>query len=254
MFITRRLIVLLCPIIRMVFFTLLERKLIGYTQLRVGPNKVTWGGLGQAFLDAGKLLSKAGVEVKKRNSKVYFIRPLVGLVLSLLMWRIYPNPGIRIPFSLPLFLCISGLSVYGVLGAGWRSNSKYATLGATRSVAQTISYEVSMALILMGGVVFFYSWELKVVNSFGVIIVSPLIRIWFVSCLAETNRAPFDFVEGEREIVSGFNIEYSAVGFVIIFMAEYLRMLFLRFLSFYIFLSNCIPSFVGTACFCFIYV
>lgn len=118
MCLTTRLVVVVCPVISIVFFTLLERKIIGYTQLRVGPNKVGWAGLLQAFLDAGKLLTKSVVSVKKRNSRIYFVSPIIGLMLAVLLWGIYPNPAFRLPFSLPLFLCVSSLGVYSILGAG----------------------------------------------------------------------------------------------------------------------------------------
>ena len=118
MFLISSLVILVCPIVGMVFFTLLERKLIGYVQLRVGPNKVSWSGLFQAFLDAVKLLLKAVVRVSKSNTNLYFTRPIVGLALALFMWGLYPNPSTCVSFSAPLFLCISRLGVYRTLGAG----------------------------------------------------------------------------------------------------------------------------------------
>lgn len=141
------------------------------------------------------------------------------------------------------FLCCTRVSVYGTLVAGWASNSKYALLGALRAVAQTVSYEVSLALVLLGVILLTFTFSCLGQGAFQFftwhfLILGPLGLIWFVSCLAETNRAPFDFAEGESELVSGFNVEYRGGGFALIFMAEYGRIIFMRFLMCLLFLGG----------------
>nr|YP_002995758.1 NADH dehydrogenase subunit 1 [Lineus viridis]ACO40318.1 NADH dehydrogenase subunit 1 [Lineus viridis] len=212
------------------FYTLLERKVLGYIQLRKGPNKVSLVGVPQPLSDAAKLFLKEQTKPILSNWLAFLVAPVLSLILSLCMWLVYPSFGFSVysfSFGILFFLCISGINVYGTLVAGWSSNSKYALLGSLRAVAQTISYEVSMILILLSGVYLvgsYSSFSFFVFQSAScwVFFSCSLISfVWFITTLAETNRAPFDFAEGESEIVSGFNVEYSAGGFALIFMAEY---------------------------------
>nr|QOW07331.1 NADH dehydrogenase subunit 1 [Costapex baldwinae] len=222
----------ICILLAVAFFTLLERKGLSYIQIRKGPNKVGLAGIPQPIADAAKLLTKEIAKPTMANYSPYFIAPVFSFVLALLLWQLYPSLYATSYFKwgILFFLCVSGMNVYGTLLAGWASNSKYALLGSLRAIAQTISYEVSMALVLL--------FPLFLVGTFSFVeikesqnlvwlslLMLPVSFIWFVTCVAETNRAPFDFAEGESELVSGFNIEYGAAGFALIFLAEYANIL-----------------------------
>ena len=228
----------ICILLSVAFFTLLERKGLGYFQVRKGPNKVGFIGLPQPLADAAKLFTKELTKPTLANQSPYLIAPALSLILALLLWQIYPLTRTRTIYTwgILLFLCVPSLNVYGILLAGWASSSKYALLGAIRAIAQTISYEVRLALILLFSLFLTSQFNILLIPSFfnliwPAIIMLPVALIWFVSCIAETNRAPFDFAEGESELVSGFNVEYSAGGFALIFMAEYANILVIRILS-----------------------
>ena len=231
------LISFLLALLAMAFFTLLERKAIGYFQIRKGPNKVGIMGLPQPFADALKLFAKEQRKPTLANTAPFILAPVTALLLALLLWSLFPfsAPASYITFGVIFFLCVSSLTVYSTLAAGWASNSKYALLGALRRIAQTISYEVRIALILLATLLILLSFNIYEMTSYQkswpLFIALPLFLTWFTTTLAETNRTPFDFAEGESELVSGFNIEYSAGGFALIFMAEYASILIISIFS-----------------------
>nr|UQJ75286.1 NADH dehydrogenase subunit 1 [Proneotermes latifrons] len=232
------------------FLVLLERKVLGYVHVRSGPNKVGFVGFFQPFSDAISLFSKEQYFPLVSNYLSYYFSPVFSLFLSLLIWVLIPYFSGFVSFDLGLlfFLCCTSLGVYTVMVAGWSSNSNYSLLGGLRSVAQTISYEVSLALILLSFVFLVCGYNLVDFYYFQfylwlIFFTFPLSFVWFISCLAETNRTPFDFAEGESELVSGFNIEYGAGGFALIFLAEYASILFMSLLFCIIFLGCDLNSF-----------
>lgn len=247
----RSLILVICVIIGVAFLTLLERKVLGYIQIRKGPNKVGFIGIPQPFSDAIKLFTKEQTYPFISNYLIYYLSPIFSLFLSLLGWLCIPYFIKLFSFNLGILFFLSCLSigVYSVIIAGWSSNSNYALLGGLRAVAQTISYEVSLALILLsliflvGGYNFFYFLFFQY-NIWFIFLCFPLGIVWFCTSLAETNRTPFDFAEGESELVSGFNVEYRRGGFALIFLAEYSRILFISILFSVFFLGADIYSFL----------
>nr|ACF33412.1 NADH dehydrogenase subunit 1 [Oncomelania hupensis hupensis] len=228
----------ICILLAVAFFTLLERKGLSYMQIREGPNKVGIAGLPQPLADAAKLLVKEIAKPTMANYSPYYLAPVFSFILALLLWQLYPSLYAMSYFKwgILFFLCVSSLNVYGTLLAGWASNSKYALLGSLRAIAQTISYEVSMALILLFPLFMLATFNFMELNEaqeiiWLVFLMLPVFFMWFVTRIAETNRAPFDFAEGESELVSGFNIEYGSAGFALIFLAEYANILVMSLFS-----------------------
>nr|URX54005.1 NADH dehydrogenase subunit 1 [Epicalotermes sp. 2 AB-2022a] len=238
------LVLVVFVLVGVAFLVLLERSVLGYVHVRKGPNSVGLVGLFQPFSDAISLFTSEQYFPLVSNYLCYYFSPVFSLFLSLLVWVLVPYYSGLFSFELGLlfFLGCTSLGVYTVMVAGWSSNSNYSLLGGLRSVAQTISYEVSLALIMLSFVFLICGYNLVDFYYFQfylwlIFFTFPLSLVWFISCLAETNRTPFDFAEGESELVSGFNIEYGAGGFALIFLAEYASILFMSLLFCVVFLG-----------------
>nr|AXS66318.1 NADH dehydrogenase subunit 1 [Cucujoidea sp. 10 KM-2017] len=244
------LILLVMILVGVAFLTLLERKLLSYIQIRKGPNKLGFKGILQPFSDAIKLFTKEPIIPIMSNLYIYYFSPVINLFLALFLWMSVPFYSYFLTFNLSVlfFFAISSMGVYSIMMSGWSSNSNYSLLGSLRAVAQTISYEVSMFLIFLSflilmGTLNFSEFYLSQKYLWLVFLTLPLSYMWLISSLAETNRTPFDFAEGESELVSGFNVEYSSGGFALIFLAEYASILFMSMLSVLVFLGGDIYSF-----------
>jgi NADH-quinone oxidoreductase subunit H len=253
------LLVAIVVILIVAFSTYFERKVIGRMQGRVGPNRVGPLGLGQPFADVIKLLIKEVVIPAKSNRFLFVIAPLLTLVPALAAWAVIPMNDwfviADINAGLLYVLALTSLGVYGVILAGWATNSKYAFLGAMRSAAQIVAYEIAMGFALVGVLMAGGSLNLGDIvraqaggfTHWFMLPLFPLFMVYWISGVAETNRAPFDVAEGESEIVAGFHVEYSGVAFAIFFLAEYANMVLISGLTAIFFLGGWASPFEGIA-------
>ncbi len=255
--VTKILIIVVSLILSVAYFTYAERKVIGYMQVRMGPNRVGPWGLFQPFADVFKLLLKEIILPDNSNKFLFVLAPVMAIAPAFAAWAVVPFNDFlvlaNIDAGLLYILAITSLGVYGVIIAGWASNSKYAFLGAMRSAAQIVSYEIAMGFSLVGVLIMAGTLNLReiVLAQQGGIFdwfwlpLLPLFVIYFISGLAETNRAPFDVAEGESEIVAGFHVEYSGAAFAVFFLAEYANMILISCLAAILFVGGWLSPFAG---------
>ena len=248
-------LVLVPLIIAVAYFTYAERKVIGYMQNRLGPNRVGWFGLLQPFADTLKMLLKEIVVPRNANRLLFYLAPLLSLVTAFAVWAVVPFSEdfviADIDAGLLFVLALTSMGVYGVIIAGWTSNSKYAFLGAMRAAAQIVAYEIAMGFALVGVLMVAGSLNIREIvlaqagglHQWYFIPLLPLFVVYLVSGVAETNRTPFDVAEGESEIVAGFHVEYAGMGFALSFLAEYANMILISALAVLLFLGGWHPPF-----------
>ena len=252
------LIIVLPLMLGVAYLTYAERKIIGYMQVRIGPNRVGPRGWLQPIADALKLLMKEVILPANADRFLFVIAPMLSIAPALAAWAVIPFTDTlvlaNIDASLLYILALTSVGVYGVIIAGWASNSKYAFLGAMRSAAQIVSYEIAMGFALVGVLIAGGSLNLReiVLAQQGSLLhwfwlpLFPLFLVYFISGVAETNRAPFDVAEGESEIVAGFHVEYSGMAFAVFFLAEYANMILIAALTALLFLGGWLSPFEGT--------
>ena len=246
-----KIVLIVAPLMLAVaYLTFAERKVIGYMQVRVGPNRVGPAGLLQPIADAVKLLMKEIILPTRANKFLFVLAPVLAIAPALVAWAVIPFTDslvlANIDASLLFILAVTSMGVYGVVVAGWASNSKYAFLGALRSAAQIVAYEIAMGFALVGVLMAANSLNLREIvlaQSGGVhqwyfLPLIPLFLVYFISGVAETNRSPFDVAEGESELVAGFHVEYSGMSFAIFFLAEYANMILIAALTVLMFLGG----------------
>ena len=258
-YIVLKIIAILAPLmLGVAYLTYAERKIIGYMQVRIGPNRVGFRGWLQPIADALKLLMKEIVIPTNANRFLFVIAPMLSIAPALAAWAVLPFTDTlvlaNIDASLLYILALTSVGVYGVIIAGWASNSKYAFLGAMRSAAQIVSYEIAMGFALVGVLLAGGSLNLveivqaqdgSLLHWFWLPLL-PLFLVYFISGVAETNRAPFDVSEGESEIVAGFHVEYSGMAFAVFFLAEYANMILIAALAALMVLGGWLSPFQGT--------
>jgi NADH-quinone oxidoreductase subunit H len=257
-FLVLKIVVIVVPLILAVaYYTYFERKVIGYMQIRRGPNRIGPLGLAQPFADVFKLLLKEIILPENANKFLFLLAPVITLAPAFAAWAVIPFDDwmvlADIDAGLLFLLAMSSLGVYGLIIAGWASNSKYAFLGALRSTAQMVSYEISMGFALIGVLIMAGTLNLReiVLAQQGGVLdwfwlpLLPLFVIYIISGVAETNRAPFDVAEGESEIVAGFHVEYAGSGFAVFFLAEYANMILISALTALMFTGGWLSPFEG---------
>ena len=252
-----KIMVLLLPLlVSMALLTYAERRVIGAIQLRIGPNRVGPQGLFQPIADVLKLLLKEVVVPLDASKMLFYVAPVISLFAALIAWAVIPfSPGVvlaDVNAGLLFVLAATSLGVYGVIIAGWASNSKYALIGCMRSAAQIVSYEIAMGFALVTVLMVSGSLNLSEIVqgqqgstflSWYFVPLLPMFLVYFISGVAETNRSPFDVAEGESEIVAGFHVEYSGIAFAVFFVAEYVNMILIAALTATMFLGGWLPPF-----------
>jgi NADH-quinone oxidoreductase subunit H len=248
-----KILVIIIPLlISVAYFTLAERKIMGSIQRRKGPHVIGWFGLLQPLADGLKLFAKETILPSNSDLIVFVYAPMITFILSLIGWAVIPfgegSVGSDFQIGILYLFAISSLGVYGIITSGWSSNSKYAFLGALRSAAQMVSYEVSIGFIIICVVLIVGSFNITEIvlaqkSIWFCIPLFPVFVMFFISALAETNRHPFDLPEAEAELVSGYNVEYSAMGFALFFLGEYANMLLMSSLTTVLFFGGWLPLF-----------
>ena len=256
--IVAKILLIVLPLLGVVaYFTMAERKVIAYIQGRIGPNRVGPFGLGQPIADGIKAIFKEMVIPTASNRFLFLVAPILSLAPAIAMWAVVPFAKgwviANIDAGVLYILALSSVGIYGVLIAGWASNSKYALFGAMRAAAQTISYEIAMGFALVGVLMASRSTNLEtiVLHQSGSLLhwywlpLFPLFVVYWIAGVAETNRAPFDVAEGESEIVAGFHVEYAGIAFALFFLAEYANMVLIALLTVLFFFGGWLSPFQG---------